>query len=1005
MTKEQFQPDDSSDHSRLAEANVRADETKPQVPLSSGDAERPGHGLPGQTIELEMQVVGASTDAQDSTDSMRIEQGRQITIEFLSRVNATTGLRDSEDRYRSLFQEMPEGFALHEIICDEQGEPCDYRFLDVNPAFEQLTGLKHDEVIGKTMREVLPQEHLQWIKTYGAVTLTGQSIRFECHSAALGRYFNVHAYRAAPGQFAVIFTDVTNRKRNEETLRETQERLALAANAAQIGIFDWNVLTGEVAWTQQHDVLFGYPPSATTITQHGYRDWADRLHPDDLPGIEEQIRRCISERTLYQVEYRIIRPDGSLRWVAGQGRAYYDAEGTATRMLGTVMDITDRKRAEESLHESEERLRLATKATNDVIWDWDIVHDSQRWNEAGRAVFGWSDIVEHPQTAEWWLQRVHPEDHARVEEGFRAVFESRDRHYWRDEYRFLKTDGTYGFVLDRGYVMRNDKGDAVRMIGAMLDLTERKQAEKELQRAKSAAEAANRAKSEFLSNMSHELRTPMTAVLGFSDVLLMSPELSLSERRDFLVAIQNNGKALLGLIDDILDLSRIEADRLTLAKADCPLRQIVDGVIAAVQFQAEQKGLRLDVDYQFPLPETIHTDAARLRQVLVNLVGNAVKFTSQGGVRITIGCRRKADGTGQMRFAVSDTGIGIPADKLEGLFQAFMQVDASLNRRFGGSGLGLAISRRLAMALGGDIEVASQSGQGSTFTLTTDPGSLQGVRMLPSPKVALIVEESLPERPERLAHGRVLLAEDVRGIQTLMAFILREMDLEVEIAEDGRMACEMAETSQAESKPYDLILMDIQMPVMNGYEATRWLRQHGWRGPIVALTAYAMVGDREKCLAAGCDDYLSKPVTRQELWDMLKRYIPQPGDTTAVRGADPADASQAALPPEARTTARTTIEQLRERFIRGLPERAHALEEAWRAGHRQALVQAAHQLKGTAGAYGLGALAQAAEAVEKLGTSGSVLSDLQRAVHELLRHCSQGDEAGRSERPGTPSHE
>ena len=275
-----------------------------------------------------------------------------------------------------------------------------------------------------------------------------------------------------------------------------------------------------------------------------------------------------------------------------------------------------------------------------------------------------------------------------------------------------------------------------------------------------------------------------------------------------------------------------------------------------------------------------------------------------------------------MRFAVSDTGIGIPAEKFEGLFSPFMQVDASSTRRYGGSGLGLAVSRRLAKALGGEIEVSSELGKGSTFALTIDAGPLKGVPTLASPQAAPTVEEPSPEKHLPLLHGRVLFAEDVPGIQVLITFLLKTMNLEVDMAENGRLACEMAEKSKAKGKPYDLILMDIQMPEMNGYEATRWLRQHEWRGPIVALTAYAMVGDREKCLAAGCDEYLSKPVSQQGLRDILTRYILERDETAIARRVDPTNAVQIVSPPDTQATASTAIKQLRENFIRGLPERA-----------------------------------------------------------------------------------
>ncbi|MGO8749578.1 MAG: ATP-binding protein [Thermoguttaceae bacterium] len=252
-------------------------------------------------------------------------------------------------------------------------------------------------------------------------------------------------------------------------------------------------------------------------------------------------------------------------------------------------------------------------------------------------------------------------------------------------------------------------------------------------------EAADRAKSEFLTNVSHEIRTPMTVILGFSD-LLASPNVSYEERREFIAGIRRNGKALLELIGNILDLSHVAADRLTLEKADCSLRQMIDDALSAVRIPAEKKGLALELNYAFPLPETIHTDPVRLRQVLTHLIGNAVKFTQRGAVRITLSCTEGADGSGRVQFAVSDTGIGIPAEKIEDLFQPFTQVDASASRRYGGTGLGLAICKRLAEVLGGDVQVTSRLGVGSTFTLTIDAGQFKGVRMLQSPQVPAIAE-------------------------------------------------------------------------------------------------------------------------------------------------------------------------------------------------------------------------------------------------------------------------
>ena len=531
--------------------------------------------------------------------------------------------------------------------------------------------------------------------------------------------------------------------------------------------------------------------------------------------------------------------------------------------------------------------------------------------------------------------------------------------------------------------------DLAFALQAIEDEQERKQAEESLVHAKIAAEAANRAKSEFLANMSHEIRTPMTAILGFSD-LLASPNASDEDQRQFLAGIQRNGKALLELISDILDLSRIEADRLTLEKVDCPLLKIVDDVLSVVQVRAEEKGLRLDVDYAFPLPETIHTDPLRVRQILVNLVGNAVKFTERGAVRMTLRCLPGTDLSARMQFAISDTGIGIPADRIEDLFQPFMQVDASTTRRYGGTGLGLSISRRLAKALGGDVEVVSRSGEGSTFTLTIDAGPAEG------PAAAAVARGSLQRletpssrEPEGPIHGRVLLAEDVPDVCVVLRHVLQKMNLEVEIAEDGCAACEMAAKSQADGKPFDLILMDIQMPKMNGYEAARWLRRHGWNNPIVALTAHALVGDREKCLEAGCDDYIAKPISAKGLRDVLARWLGQAAVTARAPKGAPETVDQSAGLLQSGILDPGRVAMLIDAFRRDLSPRAEQIDKAFQDHNRTLLLELAHQLKGTAGIYGFDNISRTAGAICDRLRADDEMEELKASVCELAALCRQ----------------
>ncbi len=388
-----------------------------------------------------------------------------------------------------------------------------------------------------------------------------------------------------------------------------------------------------------------------------------------------------------------------------------------------------------------------------------------------------------------------------------------------------------------------------------------------------AAEAANRAKSRFLANTSHELRTPMTAILGYTD-LLVEPGLTDQQRDGYVQTIRRNGQNLLELINDLLDLSKIEAGKLVIEQADCSPYEIVEELALLLRARAEEKGLRLETDYAFPIPSIIRTDPTRLRQILMNLVGNAVKFTERGEVRIRVALEEQPVAAPRLEFAVTDTGIGISGPAIAQLFRPFTQVDSSTTRRFGGTGLGLAISQRLARELRGEVTVVSQPGKGSTFTVSLDAGPFEGVAMLHTPP-------ELPTRPRRVAateqpqtlRGRVLLAEDGKDNQRLIALILSKVGLEVDVAENGLMACQCAAASLEEDKPYDLILMDMQMPELDGYGATQRLRQEGWRGPIIALTAHAMSGDRDKCLNAGCNDYLSKPIQRKVFLSTLARHL------------------------------------------------------------------------------------------------------------------------------------
>jgi len=412
-------------------------------------------------------------------------------------------------------------------------------------------------------------------------------------------------------------------------------------------------------------------------------------------------------------------------------------------------------------------------------------------------------------------------------------------------------------------------------------------------------------------------------------------------------------------------------------------------------FRAAEKDLRLDVECEFPLPETICTDPLRLRQILVNLVGNAIKFTKSGGVRVTARCTTDKDATARMEFEVADTGIGMTTDEMTALFRPFSQADASTTRRFGGTGLGLSISQRLAKMLGGRLNVESRPGEGSTFTLSIDPGPLDDVPMLEAEPSSKVTDEEKRPRAatgEQPLRGRILLAEDGEDIQRLVSLVLRKIGLEVDTAENGLLTYDKAIASKAMGKPFDLILMDIQMPGLDGYKTARRLRENGWRGPIVALTAHAMAGDREKCLAAGCDEYLAKPLAFKELENTLARYLDQPAVATTQPPSDNSEPGGGASGTASGLMASRYLSDaekasLLEAFVGELPQRVAKIQSALQAEDLPLLEDLSHQLKGTAAIYGLEQVSDTARVVNQHASERAEPGQLLAAVTELVEIC------------------
>ncbi len=517
-------------------------------------------------------------------------------------------------------------------------------------------------------------------------------------------------------------------------------------------------------------------------------------------------------------------------------------------------------------------------------------------------------------------------------------------------------------------------GWAVLMI--LGDLRVRRRAAEELERARQAAETANVAKSAFLANMSHELRTPLTSIMGYVD-LMLDPEAAAAGRAEYLQTMRRSGEHLLTLINDILDVSKIEAGRMGVEAVECRLMDVLAEIHSLMRARAIEKGIEFNIEYQTAIPERVKTDPTRFRQILMNLAGNAVKFTDEGGVRVAVSCKEnfgKAAQGYRIVVEVIDTGVGIAPEQQRRLFQPFTQADISTTRRFGGTGLGLSISRRLAQMLGGDLSVRSEAGAGSTFRLSLPMDAVAGAAMIPSGEAGQLVRgggRGLETRARALGL-RVLLAEDGAENRDVIMLHLRHAGCVATAVEDGEQAYDTALRAWRGADPFDVVLMDMQMPVMDGYTATAKLRTQGYTGVIIALTAHAMKEDRDRCLRMGCDEYAAKPVHIPGLLRMMARFSGRQGGPAGVTD---------------KLLQNPALRLLTRKFCDGIAPTLDALRElavklAWGE-----LAMAAHRLAGAGGAYGFDEITRDAKALERAARAGA-RDEVEAALRVLAQTCA-----------------
>ncbi len=551
--------------------------------------------------------------------------------------------------------------------------------------------------------------------------------------------------------------------------------------------------------------------------------------------------------------------------------------------VALAIEAADRRKVEQALRTSEGRLTTTVQNTNIGIWDWDLSSNHVYLSPEWKRQLGY-DQDELDNTFQEWESRIHPDDHDRAMGTIEACLSGRISGL-EIEHRLRHKDGCYRWILARGTMVKNEADLSSRIMGIHIDVTDRKIVEEQLRQAKEAAEAASLAKSQFLANMSHEIRTPMNGVLGMAELLLRSV-LGDKERR-LTESIQHSGTVLLAIINDILDFSKIEAGKLQLEAIPFEVRRTIREAVELSVPAAQKKQLKLSWIIDEDVPMHLLGDPTRLRQILVNLVGNAVKFTDRGSIGVSVACETQSDEHYGLSITVRDTGIGVAAEQQTHIFDAFSQADGSTTRKYGGTGLGLAIVKQLVTLMEGRVELESRLGQGSAFRFTALFRRCESVQDPVSPTEATITARAEPiDQP---AHHRkeirILLVEDNPVNREVACGMLESFTCRIDTAENGREALVALET-----KEYDLVFMDCQMPEMDGLTATRLIREresqatpptndpaehHSHRVPIVALTAHAMQGDRELCLSAGMDDYLTKPFTLAQLEQVLTRWIPK----------------------------------------------------------------------------------------------------------------------------------
>jgi PAS domain S-box-containing protein len=975
-----------------------------------------------QLVGKELWEIGVFKDAQSSQSAMaqlqssggtRFENlplqhrdGREIPVEFVSNAYLEgtrrviqcnvrdiserrldeTELRRAQDLLQSVLDTSTAGILVLEPIRDAGGAGAiiDFEFRLANPAAERMLKRSAEDLIGKRLLTVLPGNRTSGLfDRYIKLVSSGQSLDIEQHYNydGLCNWFRVVAVKVGD-ELSLMFEDVTQRKQAEAELRSSEERFRLLVEGvAEYAIFLVDCDGKVISWNAGAQRMEGYKDEEV-IGRH----YSMFFTPEDVASGQPTKELKQTAETGHREGYGWrVRADGTRFWANVVMTALKDAEGGLRGFSKLVRDVSDRKKSEESLRASEERLRAVVETAVDGIITIDDQGVITLFNPAASRIFGFAP--EEILGKEVGLLMPDPLSQAfkghlatYLQTGIKKVIGT------GREVTAQRKDGSK-FPMDVA-VSETMLGEKRFFTGIVRDISERKHVDAELARAKEDAEAANRSKSEFLANMSHEIRTPMSAILGFANMVVTKDQ-GKEGRIECAQIIRRNALHLLELINEILDLSKIEALQMKVESVSCDLTLMLSEIISLMRPRAVEKGLEFAVAFEGPIPRLIRTDPLRLRQILVNLIGNAMKFTEVG--KISLGISDEGTGTPSivLRVDVTDTGIGMTPQQADRLCEPFTQADASITRKFGGTGLGLTISGRLAKLLGGDVSFKTEQGVGSTFTLRIDGGPSPGVEFLQNLTESTLPKSAGAEAPADFnIHRRILLVDDGHDNQRLLRMLLSDAGAEVLSAGNGQIAVEMATT-----QPFDLILMDMQMPIMDGYAATAELRKRGLTLPIIALTANAMVDDRDRCLACGCDFYLSKPVKEETLLKAVRTHLANESAQPHPQTADHESRIKSRLADHPGVMA------VLPQFIDGLPEKVRVMNDLLARNDLAGLEKVIHELRGASGGYGFDAVTHPALKAEEAIKSTQAPQIISQQIAELISIIRQIDGYDQSKAP------